>query len=326
MNILGIETSCDETGAAIVVNGRQILSNVIASSLKEHSRYGGVIPEIASRHQLECIHAVVKSCLHKSNLSLNKIDAVAVTNFPGLIGSLLVGKSFAQALSYSLNKPFIKINHIHAHIYANFLIDQKNKKFKEPVLPAIGLVVSGGHTNLYYIHSKTSYKLIGTTRDDAAGEAFDKTAKILGLKYPGGPEIDRLASKSKNSQIRFTCAALPDTLDFSFSGIKTAVLYYKRDNKTSHNADIANAFQQSVVNILIKKALLACKKYKLKTLLIGGGVASNSLFRKKLQELNLIHKIDTYYPNINLCIDNAAMIAGLAYPLIKKGVSIGYNS
>ncbi|MCK5581516.1 MAG: tRNA (adenosine(37)-N6)-threonylcarbamoyltransferase complex transferase subunit TsaD [Candidatus Omnitrophica bacterium] len=321
MNILGIETSCDETAAAVVKNGKVILSNIVSSSLKEHQQYGGIIPEIASRRQMETIHAVVMAALKEAHLSLNDIHAFAVTQSPGFIGSLLVGLSYARALSFASKKPLIEINHIKAHIHANFLTfasDQKTPASKTPgpKLPAIGLIVSGGHTSLYYLKDFANYQLLGQTRDDAAGEAFDKVARILNLGYPGGPVIDKLARKGKNADIRFTCAALEGTLDFSFSGIKTAVLYYKNKYHQKEIFDVAKiayAFQDSVVSVLINKCLLACRKKKVKTIVVGGGVAANSSLRKRLSNVAADHNINVFFPPLSLCVDNAAMVAGFAY-------------
>ncbi|MBF0521806.1 MAG: tRNA (adenosine(37)-N6)-threonylcarbamoyltransferase complex transferase subunit TsaD [Candidatus Omnitrophica bacterium] len=308
MNILGIETSCDETAASVVKDGRTILSNVVVTSLKKHAKFGGIIPEIASRHHLEFINSIVEQSLIDAHIKLNDIDAVAVTASPGLIGSLLVGTSFARALSFALNKPLVEIDHIKAHLYANFLLE------KSPKLPAIGLIVSGGHTSLYQITSFKNFKLLGHTLDDAAGEAFDKVARILNLGYPGGPVIDRLAQKSsKNNNIRFSCAPLKDTFNFSFSGIKTAVLYYTKSNPKAKVEDVVFAFQESVVQNLVYKCLDACQKLKTKTLLVGGGVAANSSLRNKLQEAAGKSGIETFFPPIALCVDNAAMVAGMAY-------------
>jgi len=330
MNILGIETSCDETAAAVVQNGHFVLSNVIASSLKEHSLYGGVIPEIASRRQLEFITTVVDKALIESGASLKSIHAIAVTQKPGLIGSLLVGISFARSLSYALNKPLIDVDHIKAHAYANFLEPSRKKQsknkasVKKPRLPAIALVVSGGHTNLYYIKDFTRFRLLGQTLDDAAGEAFDKVAKILGLGYPGGPVIDRLAKQyqiNHNSKIQFKSAALPGTYNFSFSGVKTAVLYHyqRRHKQDKFSPDqTVHAFQESVVSILTKKSINACLKYKAKTLLVGGGVAANSGLRETLTTEAAVHKINVHFPPMSLCTDNAAMIAGLGFHFIRK--------
>ena len=316
MNVLGLETSCDETGAAVVRDGRDILSNVVATSLKEHRKFGGIIPEIASRRQLQFINRVVRAALKEAGVPLNAIDLIAVTESPGLIGSLLVGISFAQALSAALSKPLIKVDHIKAHLYANFLSPPPHSLL--PALPAIGLVISGGHTSLYHLKDFRDFKLIGKTLDDAAGEAFDKTGRILGLDYPGGPAIDRLAKRGGNSEIRFTCAALPDTLDFSFSGIKTALFYHHRDHHREPNyskAKVAFAFQDSLTSVLVKKCIKACEQFNTKTLLIGGGVAANSYLRLMLTAQCAKKALRLFFPPLNLCLDNAAMIAGLGFKL-----------
>ena len=318
MNILGIETSCDETSVAVVQDGKAVLSNVIISSLREHAHYGGVIPEIASRRQLECITAVCQQALAQANVTFDDIDAIAVTSHPGLIGSLLVGISFARSLSYALGKPLIYVDHIEAHAYANFLTFKKDPQTIQPppTLPAVALVVSGGHTNLYHMKSFKKFRLLGQTRDDAAGEAFDKVAKILDLGYPGGPVIDQLAKTGRCRYPRFKCASLPNTFDFSFSGIKTAVLYHQRDHKDNKDFSvnrIAYAFQESVISILVKKCLAACQKFKTNTLLIGGGVAANSSLRQHLKESADHNGIHVYFPPMSVCTDNAAMIAGLGF-------------
>lgn len=320
MNILGIETSCDETGAAIVKNGRTILSNVIASSLAHHKAFGGVIPEIASRKQLEFIHSVVDQALVKAGLTFKGIHAIAVTGSPGLLGSLLVGTSFANALGFALKKKVISVEHTKAHLYAGFLKDQDACGHKMPRLPAVGLIVSGGHSSLYYIKDFTNLRLLGHTRDDAAGEAFDKVARILGLGYPGGPVIDRLAQiAEKNNRLRFSSARLGGTFDFSFSGTKTAVLYHhQKEQKNSDYcvADVAAAFQKSVISILVEKSIAACLKNNVLTLVVGGGVAANSMLRKCLQEAAEAHHINVHFPALSLCMDNAAMIAGYGYHLL----------
>jgi len=317
MNILGIETSCDETAAAVVQDGKDVLSNVIATSLKEHQKYGGIIPEIASRRQLEYINWVVSKALEDAQLKLKDIDAVAVTNTPGFIGSLLVGISFARSLSFAMERPLIEVDHIKAHLYANFVKMGKNNAVQLPALPAIGLVVSGGHTSLYHIQSFHNFKLIGQTRDDAAGEAFDKVARIMEIGYPGGPVIDRLSKKGRSSSaIQFKCGAIPNSFDFSFSGVKTAVLYHYQahyKNKDFSQADVCYAFQKSVVNILVKKSIEACQKFKTKILVVGGGVAANSDLRQLLFKEAALNGIAVYFPPMNLCTDNAVMIAGLGY-------------
>lgn len=315
MNILGIETSCDETSASVVKDGETILSNVVVSSLKEHARYGGIIPEIASRRQLECIFPIVEESLDRAGVPLSKIDKIAVTTKPGLIGSLLVGSCFASALGAALKKKVVEVDHIKAHLYASFLKSKDDKNFKRPNWPAVGLVVSGGHSSLYYIKDIKSFKLLGSTLDDAAGEAFDKVAKILGLGYPGGPIIDKLAKTGKPTRLRFSSYNEND-FNFSFSGIKTAVLYHHRDHRSDEGykvEDVVYAFQESVVGILVKKSIMACQKMKTQTLLLGGGVAANSRLRSLLTEECEKNKILVYFPPISLCLDNAAMIAGLGF-------------
>jgi N6-L-threonylcarbamoyladenine synthase len=316
MLVLGIETSCDETAAAVVKDGRHILSSIVASSLAQHRKYGGIIPEIASRSHMETIGLVVKEALNKSRYSLNDIDAVAVTANPGLIGSLLVGISFARALSFALEKPLLEVDHVQAHLYANLLDG------RPPALPAIGLVVSGGHTSLYYLRDLHACQLIGRTVDDAAGEAFDKVAKILDLGYPGGPIIDKLSRKGNAAKVRFNCSAFADSLNFSFSGVKTSVLYYTRDKwnkKKVSLADIAASFQEAVVNNLVAKALQACKIKKVKTLMVGGGVAANSRLREALIAGAQKAKVKAHFPAQELCLDNAAMVAAMACYQVKNG-------
>ena len=315
MIVLGIESSCDETGVAVVKNGREVLANVVASSLKFHSKYGGVVPEIASRMQLESIAGVYAQALKDSRILPEQIDLVSLTVKPGLPGSLLVGISFAKALALSLDKPLLGINHIYSHIYANFLCHREIK------LPSIGLVVSGGHTSLFYIKDFSNIREIGSTRDDACGEAFDKVAKILGAGYPGGPLIEKLARRGNKDKIRLACCGTVNELDFSFSGIKTAVLYYLKGRKAnlSLKQDLAACFQESAVDALIRKSLFACRKNKVKQLLIGGGVAANNRFRSKLEASAKRAGIRCFFPGMELCMDNAAMVAGLAYQLYKNG-------
>ncbi len=321
MNILGIETSCDETGAAVVKNGRCVLSNTIATSLSDHQAYGGVIPEIASRKQLEFINAVVQQALSASKTALDDIDAFAVTRHPGLLGSLLVGLSFTKALSFALNKPLVEVDHIQAHLYANFLKEPKSRT-PAPKLPAIGLIVSGGHTSLYKIKTLTSFERLGQTLDDAAGEAFDKVARILNLGYPGGPIIDKLAKKGVTKTLKFNPAKLEKTFDFSFSGTKTAVLYHTQQHtKDLDKNKIAYAFQKSVVDILVSKSVAACLTQNIRTLLIGGGVAANSSLRTELTQACRAHKIQLHIPPFEYCMDNAAMIAGLAYQTLLHSTS-----
>ena len=316
MNVLGIETSCDETAAALVVDGVEACSNVIATSLEEHQRFGGIIPEIASRRQIELIQWVVGESLSRANIKLADVDCIAVTAKPGLLGSLLVGLCFARALARATNKPLIEIDHIHAHLYANYVRLPGKESCPLNRLPAVGLVVSGGHSSLYYMKDFNNFKLLGSTRDDAAGEAFDKVARMLDLGYPGGPVIDRLAKQGGNDEIRFPQALLKGSYDFSFSGLKTAVLYYTQAHQKDKDfsvAKIAYAFQESVVDVLVEKSLQACHAMKSKTLLVGGGVAANSVLRSRLTQKGKEAGIDVFFPPMALCLDNAAMIAGLGF-------------
>lgn len=327
MIVLGIESSCDETGVAIVKDGKTILSNVVATSLKMHSRHGGVIPEIASRMQLESIAGVYTEALNKAKIKPEEIDLISVTNSPGLPGSLLVGISFAKALALNLNKPILGVNHIHSHIYANLLCHPKI------AMPAVALIVSGGHTTLFYIKNFNNLQILGETRDDACGEAFDKVAKIMHLGYPGGPLIEKLAKGGDKNKIKFACSGTDHELDFSFSGIKTAVLYYLKNKKINLKLkkDLAASFQESALNTLIKKSILACKRKNIKNFLIGGGVVANGSLRQKFNDECDRHKIKCFFPAINLCMDNAAMVAGFAAYLYKKGnrsnlkLNLAYN-
>jgi len=335
MYILGIETSCDETSAAIVQDGRSVLSNVVTSSLAFHKKYGGVVPEIAFRKQLETIALVADCALKEADIKLKDIRLISVTSGPGLLGSLLVGISFAKALSLSLKIPLLGVDHIYSHIYANFLNCSVIK------MPFVALVISGGHTSLFYIKDFARIKVLGSTQDDACGEAFDKVARILQLGYPGGPLIERLSEKGDPRSIRFSCSNTEKPLNFSFSGIKTAVLYYvkhnldtrysildtrkKRESRIqdpgSKVADIAASFQETVINTLIKKSLLACQLKKVKRLVVGGGVAANNRLRERFHQETAKVGIKCYFPTAALCMDNAAMVAGLGYQLFKRGDS-----
>jgi N6-L-threonylcarbamoyladenine synthase len=318
MNILGIETSCDETSASVVRNGRVVLSNVVATSLKDHQKFGGIIPEIASRRQFEYINSVTARALETAGVALKDLDAIAVTESPGLIGSLVVGRTFALSLSYALNKPLIKVNHIEAHVYAGYLVDKTESArdlLLEFPLPVVGLVVSGGHSSLFHIRSFHSFGVFCQTRDDAAGEAYDKVARILNLGYPGGPVIDQLAQSVQDNDVSFPCAPMAGTNDFSFSGVKTAVLYYTQSHAKSGFSvnKVANAFQESVVSVLVRKSVDACLKKKAHALLVGGGVAANSTLRSRLTEHAAAHGVKVRFPSMAFCMDNAAMVAGLAY-------------
>ncbi len=322
MIVLGIETSCDETAAAVVKNGKKVLSSCVSSSIHMHRKFGGIIPEIASRFHLEYIIPVTKKALKKAGISLLDIDLICVTHTPGLMGSLLVGVSFAKALSFGLNKPVLGINHIKAHLFASFL---EKGRF---TFPFIGLVASGGHSSLAIVNDFDKIKIIGTTRDDAAGEAYDKVAKMLDLPYPGGPVIDKLAQSITESPFRFKCAQFKDSFDFSFSGIKTNVLYTWKKVKTKNKeakAQIAYAFQREVIESLTRQSIAACKKFKIKTLSVGGGVACNSYLRKRLEEEGKKEKIRILIAAKQLCLDNAAMIAALGTHLYKKGKRDDYK-
>ncbi|MDD5653661.1 MAG: tRNA (adenosine(37)-N6)-threonylcarbamoyltransferase complex transferase subunit TsaD [Candidatus Omnitrophica bacterium] len=313
MNVLGIETSCDETSAAVVRSGKEVLSCETSSSLRFHSRYGGIVPEIASRKQLETISAVVDSAIKDSGLKLKQLDAIAVTDQPGLLGSLLVGISFAKAMSYSLDLPLLGVNHLYSHIYAA-LLDNRVK------FPFIALIVSGGHTSLFFLEDFQRITLLGSTLDDACGEAFDKVAKILGLCYPGGPQIELLAKKGNPKKFKFACSNTERPFDFSFSGIKTAVLYLMRAATVNgvKKADIAASFQDSVFDTLAKKSFLACKAKKVKRLVIGGGVVANKKLREAFSLKAKEKGMEVFFPSIKLSMDNAAMVAGLGYQLLNK--------
>ncbi len=314
MYTLGIETSCDETSAAVVKDGRKILSNVVASSLNWHKKYGGIVPEIAFRKQMETITEVVDSSIKEAGVKLKNIDLISVTKGPGLLGSLLVGISFAKSLSLSLDVPLLGVDHLYSHIYASSLEDNIR-------LPFISLIVSGGHTSLFYVEDFDKIKLIGSTLDDACGEAYDKVAKILGLGYPGGPFIEKIAKKGNPRNIKFRCSGTNNPLDFSFSGIKTGVLYYIKNKQLDlkGKSDIAASFQETVIDALVRKALLACQMKRMKTLVIGGGVAANNRLRDRFFEEAKVKGIKCYFPSKKLCMDNAAMVAGFGYQLFRKG-------
>jgi len=316
MYTLGIETSCDETSAALVKDGKVILSNIISSSLTFHQQYGGVIPEIASRMQLETITAVTDAAFKNAGVKLKEVSGISVTSSPGLLGSLLVGLSFARALSLASSIPLLEVDHLLSHIYAAFL-DAK----KIPRLPLVALVVSGGHTSLFYLADFTEIKALGETHDDACGEALDKVARLLGLGYPGGPLIEKMAAKGNPASIKFNCSDTREPLGFSFSGIKTAVMYLVRKRKLSlkEKQDIASSFQEATFGVLVRKALLACQMKKVKSLVVAGGVAANSRLREKFYLGANSKGIDCYFPAPQLSTDNAAMVAGWGYQLFKRG-------
>ena len=310
--ILAIESSCVETSAAVVVNGREVLSNVIASQIDTHKKYGGVVPEVASRMHIEAISGVVEEALEEANITLDKIDAIGVTYGPGLVGALLVGLQFAKGLSFATKKPLIGVNHIEGHICANYI---QHKELKPPF---VSLVVSGGHTFIVHVKNYGEYEVIGQTRDDAAGEAYDKVARALGLGYPGGPKIDKLAKEGNPRAIVFPKANFhEETLDFSFSGVKSAVLNYlnkcKMQNIEVNKADVAASFQYAVIDVLKENVLSTCKKRNVKTIAIAGGVASNSSLRETLIKEASKRGIEVLFPAPILCTDNAAMIGSAAY-------------
>jgi len=318
MITLGIETSCDETSASIT-DGNRVLANVVSSSVHMHKKYGGVVPEIASRYHVEYIVEVLTKALEVSGKKLGEVKLVAVTNGPGLVGALLIGVSAAKAISYSLKVPLIGVNHILAHLYSPFLNGEEKIEF-----PFIGLVVSGGHTALFYCKSAHVQKVLGQTQDDAVGEAYDKVAKLLGLGYPGGPIVEKMAGRSSGATAIFFPKSYlgKDSLDFSFSGIKTAVLYYVRKQKRLDEGlicDICYAFQEAALDVLAQKACLACNMNGVKTVVVGGGVAANSKLRQKLSEAASFSGIKVYFPEKRYCLDNAAMVGFLGEALYKRG-------
>lgn len=307
MLILGLDTSCDDTSASVVEDGGKILSNIVSGQEGVHGRYGGIVPELASRRHIEMIWPVAEEALRAANTGLDDISAVAVCHGPGLIGSLLVGCSFAKALCYSRGIPLVPVNHLEGHICSAFLED------KAPEFPFISLIVSGGHTSLYRVDGFGKYIELGRTRDDAAGEAYDKVAKLLGLGYPGGPVIDRLADQGNPKTLDLPRAYLPESLDFSFSGLKTAVVNYMKKNGSAPANDVCAAFQKSIVDVLIKKAEWAVQKAKITRLAFSGGVAANSSLRREAAALSERTGIRIFIPKPYLCTDNAAMIAAAGY-------------
>ncbi len=313
MLILGIDTSCDDTSVAVVRNGTEVLSNIVSSQNVIHEKYGGIVPELACRKHLEIINFVTEKALKDAKVKFRDLDSIAVTRGPGLVGALLIGMMTAKSLAYVYNLPLIGINHLEAHIYANFL------EFSSLRPPFVSLVISGGHTDLIYFHDFEQYKILGRTRDDAVGEAFDKVAKFLNLGYPGGPVIDRLSPQGDAGKIRFPRPFLGKSFDFSFSGLKTAVVNYVSSQKGNYSvADIAACFQQSVIEVLAKKAINAAKEMKVGKIVLGGGVSANSALRKYLKAEAAKNRIKTYFPGISLCTYNAAMIACLGYYKMKK--------
>lgn len=318
ITILAIESSCDETSAAIVKNGREVLSNVISSQIATHKLYGGVVPEIASRQHIEAIDWVIDAALDEAKITKNDVDAIAVTYGPGLVGALLVGLAEAKALAYALNKPLIPVHHIEGHIAANYI---ENKAWEPPF---VCLVVSGGHTHLVHITDYNTFDILGHTRDDAAGEAFDKVARVLGLTYPGGPQIDRLSDMGNPDAIKFPRVVLEqDSYDFSFSGLKSAVLNYinkaRMTGEEFKNEDVAASFQQAVVDVLVEKSMRACEQLGEKRFAMAGGVSANRHLRKAMKEVCNARNIEFCVPQIVLCTDNAAMIGSAGYYEYLKG-------
>jgi len=320
--ILAIESSCDETAAAIIEDGRKVLSNIVASQIDIHAEYGGVVPEIASRKHVELILPVIDKAIKEAGIEKGEINAVAVTKGPGLIGALLVGVSTAKAIAFGLNVPLIGVNHLEAHISAIHLENEVS-------FPFVGLVVSGGHTSLYLVKNYTEFELIGKTRDDAAGEAFDKSAKILGLPYPGGIEIDRLAKEGNREAISFPRPFMTSsTLDFSYSGVKTSMVYYLKKHPNPEDKalrDICASYQEAIVETLVDKTLIAAKQNGVNNVVIAGGVACNSRLRELSKERFQEEGISVYIPSPIYCTDNAAMIGSLGGFMFQKGETSELN-
>lgn len=322
--ILAIESSCDETAAAVVKNGREVLSNIIYSQIALHTEYGGVVPEIASRKHIEKINQVIEQALTDSNMSLPQMDAIAVTYGPGLVGALLVGVSAAKAISFASGIPLVGVHHIEGHISANYI---ENKDLEPPF---VCLVVSGGHSHLVVVKDYGEYEIIGRTRDDAAGEAFDKVARAIGLGYPGGPKIDRVAKQGNPDAIHFPRAKVGDAeYDFSFSGLKSAVLNYlnscERKGETICVPDVAASFQKAVIDVLVEHSMEAVRHYGYRKFAIAGGVASNSGLRIAFEKACQEKGITFYHPSPIYCTDNAAMIGAAGYYEFQKGVRHGYD-
>lgn len=319
MHILGIETSCDETAASVVTDGRRIRSNIVASQIELHAKYGGIVPELASRKHVEAINYIVDQAMDEAGVTFDELTAIAVTNRPGLIGALLVGVAAAKSLAYCHNLPLLGINHVEGHIYANFMEHQALP------FPHICLTVSGGHTLLVEVQEGWRYEILGTTQDDAAGEAYDKVAQYLGLGFPGGKVIDDLAKEGDSDAIQFPRPMLErDNYQFSFSGIKTAVRFFIEKARAAETlpevADIAASFQAAVVDVLVGKTVRAAKAKNAKAITLTGGVAANRQLRESMRRAGQEFGAEVYYPRIQLCTDNAAMIAGVAYQKYQEGL------
>ena len=324
IKILAIESSCDETAAAVVVNGRDVRSNVISSQIDLHTLYGGVVPEIASRKHIEKINQVIEEALKNAQMTLDDIDAIAVTYGPGLVGALLVGVAEAKAISFARNIPLIGVHHIEGHISANYI---ENKELEPPFLC---LVVSGGHTHLVRVADYGTYEILGKTRDDAAGEAFDKVARAIGLGYPGGPKIEKAAREGNPAAIEFPRAKIADGVyDFSFSGLKSAVLNYlngcRMKGEEICQTDVAASFQEAVIDVLVERAMLAIEEYQVDKFAIAGGVASNGALRKAMEEACAKKGVTFYHPSPILCTDNAAMIGAAGYSDYLAGKRVGMD-
>lgn len=322
--ILAVESSCDETAAAVVKNGREVLSNIISSQIELHTQYGGVVPEIASRKHIEKINQVMEEALSEAHMTLDEMDAIAVTYGPGLVGALLVGVAAAKAVAYAAGKPLIGVHHIEGHISANYI---ENKELKPPFLC---LVVSGGHTHLVRVEDYGVYKIVGRTRDDAAGEAFDKVARAIGLGYPGGPKIEKVSREGNADAIVFPRAKVAENpYDFSFSGVKSAVLNFINGCKMKDipvvQADVAASFQKAVTDVLIEHAMMAVKEFQIDKFAIAGGVASNNTLRTGMQEACKKAGVEFYYPSPVFCTDNAAMIGTAAYYEYLAGRRDGWD-
>lgn len=318
ITILAIETSCDETAAAVVRNGREVLSNIISSQIELHQLYGGVVPEIASRKHIEKINQVIEEALAEAGVVLQEIDAIGVTYGPGLVGALLVGVAEAKAISFAANKPLVGVHHIEGHVSANYI---ENKELEPPFLC---LIVSGGHTHLVLVKEYGTYEIIGKTRDDAAGEAFDKVARAIGLGYPGGPKIDKLSKEGNKKAITFPRAQIEGApYDFSFSGLKSAVLNHinscEMKNEEINRPDIAASFQEAVIDVLVTKAIIAAKNYGMSKIAVAGGVAANSSLREAMAAACAENNLTFYHPSSIFCTDNAAMIGTAAYYEYLKG-------
>jgi len=326
VRILGIETSCDETAAAVVENGRVILSSVVASQVDLHAQFGGVFPEVASRQHIKAIYPIIEQALQKAHLSLAEIDGIAVTRGPGLPGSLVIGMNAAKGIALARGLPLVGINHLEGHLYSAWLYETEAEPSPEPVFPLVALIVSGGHTELVLMHDHLTYQRLGATQDDAAGEAFDKVARLVDLPYPGGPSIQKASQDGNPLAIKYPRAWLEGSWNFSFSGLKTAVLRDVRQRQQFQTslpvADIAAGFQAAVVDVLVSKTMQAAKEFKVKSVLVAGGVSANRALRQSFQ---LRVSTALHIPPLSLCTDNAAMIAGAGYYRYARGQRDGLD-